>query len=60
MNALVGHFVWHDLVAEVIRVTGSACTLVHRPLAEMDEETRQAMRFHAPSLQQTVADVLTN
>ena len=49
MNVLAGHFVWHDLVAEIIRLTGSACTFIHRPLADMDEETRQAMRFYAQS-----------
>jgi nucleoside-diphosphate-sugar epimerase len=49
MNVLAGHFVWHDLVAEVMRSTGSAATLVHKPLAKMDESQRRAMQFYAQS-----------
>ena len=48
-NVLAGHFVWHDLFAEIIRVTGSPCRLVHKPLAEMTDEERKSRRFYAQS-----------
>ena len=48
-NVLAGHFVWHDLFAEIIRVTGSPCRLVHKPLAKMTDEERKSRRFYAQS-----------
>jgi nucleoside-diphosphate-sugar epimerase len=38
MNVLSGHFVWHDLLAEVIRLSGSRSAIEHRPLAEIADE----------------------
>jgi nucleoside-diphosphate-sugar epimerase len=46
-NVLAGHFVWHDLFAELIRVTGSPCRLVNKAWAEMTDEERAARRFYA-------------
>ena len=48
-NVLAGHFVWHDLFAEIIRLTGSPCRLVHKPLTEMSDEERVGRRFYAQS-----------
>lgn len=35
LNVLTGHFCWHDLYVELIRLTGSRSEIVHRPLAEI-------------------------
>ena len=48
-NVLAGHFVWHDLFAEIIRLIGSPCRLVHKPLTEMSDEERVGRRFYAKS-----------
>ena len=48
-NTLAGHFVWHDLFAEIIRITASPCQLVHKPLAAMSDEERTSRRFYAQS-----------
>ena len=32
LNALSGHFTWHELCAELIHLTGSASQIVHKPL----------------------------
>jgi nucleoside-diphosphate-sugar epimerase len=37
LNVLAGHFVWHDLYARLIRLTGSRSEIVHRPLAAIDD-----------------------
>lgn len=37
MNVLSGHFVWHDLLAQVIRLIGSGSTIEHRPLSEIED-----------------------
>lgn len=48
-NILAGHFVWHDVFTEIIRVTGSPCQLVHKPVADMSDEERMSRRFYAQS-----------
>lgn len=48
-NVLAGHFAWHDLFAEIIRVFGSPCRLVSKSLAELTEEERISQRFYAQS-----------
>lgn len=48
-NVLAGHFIWHDLFSELIRVTGSRCRLVGKPWAEMTDEERMSRRFYAQS-----------
>jgi nucleoside-diphosphate-sugar epimerase len=48
-NTLAGHFVWHDVFTEIIRVTGSPCRLVHKSLAEMTDEERTSRRVYAQS-----------
>lgn len=59
LNVLSGHFCWHDLFAEVIRLTGSTSTISHQPLAAFptdEQKTRQLYaqrwRFSADRLQQ--------
>lgn len=37
INVLSGHFCWHDLFAELIALTGSKSTIVHKPLADIEE-----------------------
>ena len=49
VNVLAGHFVWHDLFTEIIRLSGSACQIVHKPLAAMSDEERASRRFYAQS-----------
>jgi len=34
-NVLTGHFVWHDLYAALIRLTGSRSEIVHKPLEDI-------------------------
>lgn len=48
-NVLAGHFVWHELFAEIIRLTGSPCRLVHKPWVEMTDGERASRRFYAQS-----------
>ena len=38
LNVLSGHYSWHDLYAELIRLTGSPSSIIHRPLDEITEE----------------------
>jgi nucleoside-diphosphate-sugar epimerase len=38
LNVLAGHYVWHDLFAELIRLTGSRSELVHRALEDITED----------------------
>jgi nucleoside-diphosphate-sugar epimerase len=49
VNVLAGHFVWHDLFTEVIRLSGAACQIVHKPLAAMNDEEQASRRFYAQS-----------
>lgn len=49
VNVLADHFVWHDLFSEVIRLSGSACRIVHKPLAAMSDEERASRRFYSQS-----------
>lgn len=36
-NTIGGHFIWHELYAELIRLTGSQSAIEHRPLDEIPE-----------------------
>lgn len=48
LNVLSGHFVWHDLYAALIRLTGSDSAIVHRPLdAITDEELPPRKQLYA-------------
>ncbi|HKA86486.1 MAG TPA: NAD-dependent epimerase/dehydratase family protein [Haliangiales bacterium] len=38
LNALTGHFTWHDLYVELIRLTGSRSEIVHRPLDAIGDD----------------------
>lgn len=49
LNVLAGHFVWHDLYSEIIRLTGAACQIVHKSLAAMSEAERAQTRFYSQS-----------
>jgi nucleoside-diphosphate-sugar epimerase len=46
VNGLAGHFVWHDLFSEIIRLSGAACQIVHKPLADMSPSERASRRFY--------------
>ena len=48
-NALAGHFIWHDLFAELIRLTGSPARVVAKPWVEMTADERTDRRFYAQS-----------
>lgn len=58
---LNGHFVWHNLLAEVIRLSGSVTVLGHRRMAEIEGESfgkplyAQAWRFVDPRLKRSLA-----
>jgi nucleoside-diphosphate-sugar epimerase len=47
LNVLSGHYSWHDLYAELIRITASLSTIIHPPLAEITEEELQDKRSDA-------------
>jgi nucleoside-diphosphate-sugar epimerase len=38
LNVLSGHFVWHDLFAHLIRLTGSRSQIVHRPVDQIGDD----------------------
>lgn len=38
LNVLTGHFTWHKLYADLLRLTGSRSELVHKPLDAITEE----------------------
>jgi nucleoside-diphosphate-sugar epimerase len=38
VNVLAEHFVWHDLLAEVIRCSGLAVRIAHKPLSAIRDE----------------------
>jgi hypothetical protein len=48
-NVVSGHFLWHELFAELIVLTGSASRLEHRPLAEISPEHLERPVFYAQS-----------
>ncbi|HMN28010.1 MAG TPA: NAD(P)-dependent oxidoreductase [Caldilineaceae bacterium] len=47
LNVLSGHFIWHDLYAELIRLTGSSSSLVHKPLAEIGDDELPRKQIYA-------------
>jgi len=47
LNVLTGHFLWHDLYLELIRLTGSRIALVHKPLDEISEDELPRKELHA-------------
>lgn len=47
LNVLTGHFTWHDLFTEVIRLTGSPSTLSHQALASLTEEEQKTLQIYA-------------
>ena len=49
VNVLAGHFVWHDLYTEIIRLTGRDCRIVHRSLSQMSEAEQRRCAFLAQS-----------
>jgi nucleoside-diphosphate-sugar epimerase len=61
MNVLSGHFVWHDLFAQLIRLTNSGSEIMHRPLAEIADTPfgtafyAQIWRFSHQRLHQCLA-----
>jgi len=38
LNVLSGHFLWHDLYASLIRLTESESAIVHKPLAQINDD----------------------
>ncbi len=38
LNVLTGHFIWHDLYGELIRLTGSRSEMLHKPFDAITEE----------------------
>lgn len=47
INVLSGHFCWHDLFAELIALTGSKSTIVHKALADIEEADLQRKILYA-------------
>ncbi|WP_394835747.1 NAD(P)-dependent oxidoreductase [Pendulispora rubella] len=47
LNVLAGHFAWHDLYEEIIRLTGAASRVIHKPLEEITEEELPNKRLYA-------------
>src|SRR5262249_1660983 len=47
LNVLTGHFTWHDLYVELIRLTGSRSVIVHRPLAAIGEDELPRKEIYA-------------
>ena len=47
LNVLAGHFAWHDLYEELIRLTGSRSRVVHKPLEEVTDEELPNKRLYA-------------
>ena len=47
LNALTGHFVWHDLYAELIRLTRSRSELVHKPLDAITDDELPRKHLYA-------------
>jgi nucleoside-diphosphate-sugar epimerase len=49
LNVLAGHFTWHELFNELIRLTGRDCRIVHKSLAAMNDAERASRRFYSQS-----------
>jgi nucleoside-diphosphate-sugar epimerase len=47
LNVLTGHFTWHDLYAEVIRLTGSTSAIMHKPLVALTGDEQKALQVYA-------------
>jgi nucleoside-diphosphate-sugar epimerase len=48
LNVLTGHFVWHELYAALIRLTGSRSEIVHKPLEDIaDDELGPRKQLYA-------------
>jgi len=50
-NTLCGHFVWHDLINQLIQLTGSGQLIIHKPLADITEDELPNKHFYARSWQ---------
>jgi len=51
LNVLTGHFIWHDLFVELLRLTGSRSTLVHKPLEEITDDELPGKQLYAQTWQ---------
>ncbi|MFN8488815.1 MAG: NAD(P)-dependent oxidoreductase [Caldilineaceae bacterium] len=47
LNVLTGHFIWHDLYAEVIRLMQSKSSLVQKALVEMTADEQKRLQIYA-------------
>lgn len=47
LNVLTGHFTWHELYGELIRLTGSRSELVHKPLDSITEDELPSKHLYA-------------
>ncbi|HEX3479670.1 MAG TPA: NAD(P)-dependent oxidoreductase [Kofleriaceae bacterium] len=47
LNVATGHFVWHDLYAALIRLTGSPAEIIHRPLDEIRDAELPRKQLYA-------------
>ncbi len=47
LNVLTGHFAWHDLYAELIRLTGSRSVIEHRPLDAIGDDELPQKEIYA-------------
>jgi len=47
LNVLTGHFTWHDLYVELIRLTGSRSELVHKPLDAITDDELPSKHLYA-------------
>lgn len=47
LNVLTGHFTWHDLYGELIRLTGSRSELIHKPLDSITEDELPSKHLYA-------------
>ena len=50
-NAISGHFAWHDLIRQLILLTGSDHLIVHKPLADITEQELPNKHYYARSWQ---------
>lgn len=51
LNVLTGHFTWHDLYVELIRLTGRRSALVHKPLDEITDDELPRKQLYAQTWQ---------
>ena len=49
VNVLADHFTWHDLHAEIIRLIGRDCCIVHKPLDQISDDEQPQRFFLAQS-----------